>query len=249
MGTIEKNKQLARTDIDAVKKVLLRWLYLPYISRPELGGLFSNHPIIDSAVLLNNELTIVNDETIRDVRQMFTETIESRNYATILFMMVKKPYRLSFFCEVSQYLSVEDYNEILSWVYKDIEYPNYDNDVEELVNHFEIINRDLFMDEEDKQMYENLPTTFTVYRGIRTEDYYDALSWTTDIDTAKWFAQRFNHNGFVATATINKEDVYCCYTQESEVVVNPHRIQIEEILPVDQAQVATNNMQDQQMKM
>lgn len=50
------------------------------------------------------------------------------------------------------------------------------------------------MCEADYEVYKQLPDELIVYRGLGTlnADNIKALSWTLNVDRAKWFAKRFN---------------------------------------------------------
>ena len=50
-----------------------------------------------------------------------------------------------------------------------------------------------------------------------------ALSWSLDQETAEWFAPRFDENGTVYEAQIDKKHIYAyfCGRNESEVIVDP----------------------------
>lgn len=68
----------------------------------------------------------------------------------------------------------------------------------------------------------------TVYRGVtnRSTPADEAISWTLDIKVADFFAKRFNSNGSVYKAQINKKDVYDYLTgrNEKEVLLNPYEL-------------------------
>lgn len=69
-----------------------------------------------------------------------------------------------------------------------------------------------------------------VYRGSKEDEYYNALSWTTDIDVARKFAHRFTDNGTVYSTKIKKADILAYFEAEEEVVVNYKRIKDVEII-------------------
>lgn len=50
-----------------------------------------------------------------------------------------------------------------------------------------------------------------------------ALSWTLDYETADWFARRFDEDGTVYKAQIDKEHIFALFNgrDESEVVLDP----------------------------
>ena len=72
------------------------------------------------------------------------------------------------------------------------------------------------------KQYSALPKEITVYRGIRGRGRLEALSWTTDIEQAEWFAKRWDKNGKVYSAMVDKEDVLAVFASrgESELVVD-----------------------------
>jgi hypothetical protein len=52
------------------------------------------------------------------------------------------------------------------------------------------------------------------------------MSWTTDPDTAAWFAHRFGHRGEVFTTTLAKRKILAYFDDRSEreVLIDPRRI-------------------------
>lgn len=77
----------------------------------------------------------------------------------------------------------------------------------------------------------------TVYRGVK-EDDYKGLSWTTDKNTAIWFAKRFSYDVdkcYVFKGQLKKKDIIAFFDcrNESEIVCDYRKIreiQCEEIL-------------------
>lgn len=67
-----------------------------------------------------------------------------------------------------------------------------------------------------------MPEEITVYRGIRGRGSLKALSWTTDIEKAEWFAKRWDKNGKVYSVNVSKDDVLAVFSSrgESELVVD-----------------------------
>ena len=83
-------------------------------------------------------------------------------------------------------------------------------------------DKSLLMNDEERRLYLALPDELTVYRGIRGRGSLKALSWTTDIEQAEWFAKRWDKNGKVYSAKIGKNDVFAVFASrgESEVVID-----------------------------
>lgn len=81
------------------------------------------------------------------------------------------------------------------------------------------------MDEAEQAQLAELDDTVTVYRGVTTinSDNLLALSWTLDYETADWFARRFDEDGTVYKAQIDKEHIFALFNgrNESEVVLDP----------------------------
>lgn len=81
------------------------------------------------------------------------------------------------------------------------------------------------MDEAEQAQLAELDDTVTVYRGVTTinSDNLLALSWTLDYETADWFARRFDEDGTVYKAQIDKEHIFALFNgrDESEVVLDP----------------------------
>jgi len=82
-------------------------------------------------------------------------------------------------------------------------------------------------DEDMNALYDSLPETFTVYRGVSTgiDHFEDGFSWTRDMTEPMRFAtlncqSKKEIPGFI-TATIRKEAVLGLFAFEGEVVVDP----------------------------
>ena len=88
-----------------------------------------------------------------------------------------------------------------------------------------------------KGIHKQLPDELIVYRGLGTlnADNIKALSWTLNVDKAKWFAKRFNFSNAplkVYRAKIKKKYIfaYCNDRNEGEVIVDYHKLQNIELL-------------------
>ena len=81
------------------------------------------------------------------------------------------------------------------------------------------------MHEDELRQYEELDDTVTVYRGVTSHNAKNikALSWTLDREKAEWFAHRFNEDGTVYEAEIDKQHILALFNgrNESEVIVDP----------------------------
>ena len=143
-------------------------------------------------------------------------------------MLITKPYLSAFFKHIQEYLSDEDYASMLYEVWISVEYPNYDINVSksEFLKMFKRVNKSFLMDQEEQSVFDKLPETITVYRGLQRNASTEALSWTLDKNVAEWFATRFNHDGKVIEATIPKKHILAYFDRrnESEVVLDYRKI-------------------------
>ena len=88
------------------------------------------------------------------------------------------------------------------------------------------------MCKEDYENYKKLPDKFIVYRGVAVGRNphglswtLNLLSWTLNLETAQWFANRFNNDketGYIEKATVRKSDVFAYFNTrgEDEIVCN-----------------------------
>ncbi|MBR3791739.1 MAG: hypothetical protein IKK18_03470, partial [Clostridia bacterium] len=72
------------------------------------------------------------------------------------------------------------------------------------------------------------PDVITVYRGVTSYNNkkIKVLSWTIDPEVAKWFANRYQQQGQVYTATISKKHILAYFggRNEAEVIVDPSKL-------------------------
>jgi len=96
------------------------------------------------------------------------------------------------------------------------------------------------MNAKERVRLSKLSKTLKVYRGVCHEESIHGLSWTTDINTAKWFARRFARpkEGLfptLVTGSVNREDVLACFLgrNENEIVAFPEAVTIKSIKTVE----------------
>jgi hypothetical protein len=142
------------------------------------------------------------------------------------FYFISKPNRLQMFDFISHIYEIPEpeYTEILKGIWISTEFP-HQHPIPKLVALFKRAQSDLLMDEDEKSIYTNLPEVVEVYRGLPDKKAKErGLSWTTDLQKAKWFAKRFNGKECkVLKANINKKHIFL-YTDarnERECIVNP----------------------------
>jgi hypothetical protein len=92
------------------------------------------------------------------------------------------------------------------------------------------------LSENDQEFYNNLPNSFTIWRGMTLEDAWCDYSWTTDQERAIWFAKRCDGGTpGLATALVFKDDILFA-TQarhESEIAVKTNCVTVMEIKRIE----------------
>jgi hypothetical protein len=87
----------------------------------------------------------------------------------------------------------------------DFEFPHR---LENLVDLLRGAHRDVpayaFMDPADQNFFDRLPDPVTVYQGT-SGVFKSGVSWTTDKDTAEWFARRFANEAASVASGENRE--------------------------------------------
>ena len=98
----------------------------------------------------------------------------------------------------------------------------------DLVGMFSRTDKSVLMSLEERIRLSELDDTITIYRGVTPYNAKNirALSWTTDIKKAEWFANRFGQRGTVYKTQISKSKVLAYFTSrgESEIIVNPKEL-------------------------
>ena len=87
-------------------------------------------------------------------------------------------------------------------------------------------NPKYLMGQDNFKVYENLPDTFTVYRGLQENAQEDGLSWTLSKDVAEWFASRFENDGEIIERKIYKSEVIAYFNDrdEEEIVLDIKKV-------------------------
>ena len=173
---------------------------------------------------------ILDEDDFEYYKEILSEKIYDCDSVQQMFMFVDKRYKMFVFKYVREFLNEKDYAEILKDCWITEEFPSRSNNVsiEEYVEFFENVNLDYFLDDKEKETYNNLDENITIYRGVKTinGNYLRACSWTLDFEQAKWFAKRFDEiegDAIVYEITINKNEIlaYTNERSENEIIINP----------------------------
>lgn len=235
---------MKKTNLEGVKKIAKLFVDLPIECNNNKFDIIQ-HPFISNRFvpkILEPEdvgkvipfYDVYDEEDLREVRSMLKKIINATKDYQNFSIIVNKPYLLTFFKYTKDFLSNEDYSKFLSTVWTYTEYPNNDTNVStrELLSYFNKSDKNILMSKDELEAYNKLDDLIAVYRGVKPGAKVKALSWTTDKKVAKWFADRYEKNGKVYKAVIDKKDVlaYFLNRNEYEVVVNYNKLKhIEEV--------------------
>jgi len=223
-----------KTDLPRVKATA-RALLLTDIHETEFSPVIVSHPFTDSGFVaspsVDGEIGLLNitesDADQKRWREHMGKIIDRAKSAYEIYMMITKPYGLTFLKYTAQYLSREDMSQILASAWTRSEAPHQDVNVtvNQLLRMFKQADPTCLMDQDEYIQFKMLDDPVTVYRGVTSYNAKSvkALSWTLNRETAEWFAHRFGENGTVYEAQIPKSHIYAFFNgrNESEVIVDP----------------------------
>lgn len=221
------------TDIEQVKSVA-RALLMTEVYKTPYSPMVVQHPFTSSGFVATTKDGVMqllditeSEENLQAWQAFMRKQINSTDNAYEIYMMTNKPYSLTFLKYASPYLSKADFSKILADAWIRSENPNDDTNVSKskLILMFKKADPHDLMLESELQQYEELDEVVTVYRGVTSHNAKNikALSWTLDREKAEWFANRFNEDGTVYEAEIEKTHIFALFNgrNESEVVVDP----------------------------
>lgn len=222
-----------KTDLKAVQSVARSLLYTT-VHETDFSPMIVQHPFTSSAFVAikrNGEMDMFsileNKENLHKWQDFMSKQISDTENVYQIFMMVNKPYALTFLKFASESLSFEDFSKILNDAWVMSENPNCDANVskDELVKFFKVADPEHLMTQEERKRLNELDDTVTIYRGVTSynADNVYALSWTLEYEKAYWFAHRFNEDGTVYRARIDKKNILAFFNgrSEAEVIVDP----------------------------
>lgn len=201
---------------------------------PELGTCIQ-HPLYYS-VPHHEQLNEHANQSLAVKRQAVDKAREEERWAKWL-VLHERPWRFQAFCEIAELLTDAEYWELLghAWIDSENIWQNEGEWLERLLT--DRPQRELLMEEEDRQQLAELPEMITIYRGYQRPERQRAISWTLDLERAKWFAQRWlvDEKPLVAVGRIKKEHVIALINgrDESEILVRPDRVELVEVMEVD----------------
>lgn len=227
------------SNLKKVKQTAIMFLHMPI--EPEFNGLVVMHPIFESGFVpyidsdgKQKVFNILEDEENRSSTiNEYTRRINASSDVYEVYCIIRKSYRLTFLKYIKRYLSLSDFSKLLADAWVSSENPNQDVNVniKTLTSWFRQADKRELMTEDDYKVYNQLPDTITVYRGVAVGRNPSGLSWTQNLSTAEWFSNRFNtesEKGYIQKAVISKSQALAYFNtrNEDELVVNVKEINI-----------------------
>ena len=202
------------TDLEGVKNIA-KVLLMTDIHKTPLSPMIVQHPFTSSGFVSLPKDTghalidiTADSERLGAWQSAIKRQIDKTTSPYQIYLMINKPYGLSFLKFAEPYLSRKDYSEILAgaWIMCEAPHNNPDLSLQNMISMFKSADPRYLMDENEYETFQALDETVTVYRGVTpyNADNVKALSWTLDQTTAEWFAHRFDEKGTVYEAQINK---------------------------------------------
>lgn len=191
-----------------------------------------SHPFIEEGVSFNLKtgevVNLIEDEAaLKKEKAIRLKRMRNMSPLQIAFC-VSRPYRMLYLSLAFPYLSKKDRSEIMHEVWISVE--NINNNVNvspmETLKMLRKCNQKYLMGQENYEVYENLPDTFVVYRGLQENAQEDGLSWTLSKDVAEWFANRFDNEGEIIEKVIHKSEVIAYFDDrdEEEIVLDIKKV-------------------------
>ncbi len=220
------------TNVHEIRKMAKIFLHMPIKTDSKLPPeLCVYHPFLQSSIISvpsrNYFVDVLKDSDMLKEYQEYVEIEIDNGDIYHIYALVRKPYRLAFIKYCEPFLSTKDLAEMFADAWVSSENPNQDVNcsIPFLAKMFKRCDKHHLMQEDDYAVYEALPETFTIYRGVAVGRNPYGLSWTRNLKTAKWFAHRFDtkdKEGYVQAATATKSEVLAYFNTrgEDEIVYN-----------------------------
>jgi hypothetical protein len=199
---------------------------IPYLNKTSKTGFqVIQHPLVYSVPHSDAMNKMVNMRYL-DKKEGINKALLEKDFSRYVWSH-ERPFRLNAFCDIYPNLDSETYWEMLGSIWTDTENSWQAVDTWEYLWTINIPNREFCMDEKEKEIYNSFDEKIIAYRGGIQKNKH-GLSWTLDIRKAEFFANRFNQNGIVYEAIIDKENImaYFAGRNESEIVVKPKSFKI-----------------------
>ena len=188
------------------------------------------HPLVFS-VMHHPAFNFYLNQQLAAKRRLLAEAEAKGDWHSYVFLH-ERPYRADALAEIADRIDDPTYYwDLLSCVWIDSENIREMHDLWDVLLADPRPHRDEMMHDDELEALRELPDEFVVYQG-HTNTRRDGWSWTTNVDTAEWFARRFanleHDKPCVTTGTVRRSDVTAYFLRrgEYEVLVDPAHVTI-----------------------
>lgn len=229
---------IEKTNIEKIRECALRLLDEPLIFRNDRVI----HPFTSDEVFISRTKdgkpegvrSLRNKDDLEFWKNRKRRLINEADDAESILWIILKSYRLSFLVSIKDYLSIDEFSELLALTWTTVEKVD-----KSLLPLFKKCNKEKLMDKDELRAYQELPESITIFRGVSeiNKRRIKGLSWTTDYEVAKMFAGRYSgysKGGTIYQATIAKKYVYAFFMcrEESEVIIDPAKLENFEVAEI-----------------
>ena len=191
----------------------------------EEGGRFGpclRHPLVYSIMHMPQLNGIMNKQYENKLKAL-AEAVAEGEWHTVLFLH-ERPYRVGAFVANEHQFTDREYWKLLGQIWIDSENIRQNVRTWQKLLASDRGDRAEIMNAEERADLAAMPAWITVYQG-HTDKADDGWSWTTNRDTAVWFAKRFGDfedaKPMLTSGTVRRKDVlaYFARRNESEILV------------------------------
>lgn len=189
---------------------------VPYLEESDVLGQVLKHPLVFSVPYFSAGMANLQYAA----KQAALEAaIDSCDWSTIIWLH-ERPYRVNALWQHSDEIEGKVFWELASRVWIDSENIWQNDWTWRSIFRLDKEGREHFMDEEERAAFDALPDVVHAYRGYAEGVNEEGMSWTTDPDIAKFFANRFG-DGLIATGLIAKDEIFALQLGrgENELIV------------------------------
>lgn len=180
-------------------------------------GMCIRHPLVFSIPHCDAMNSFVNLQYLR--KKAAVKRARDHGEWSHYLVLHERPYRWEALQEIRRGPNANEFAKLFSWVWTDSENIWQNESIIRNIMSSPRMTKTAMMENDELLAFDNLDDPVQVYRGHQQHNRL-GLSWTTNRDTAVWFARRFNTTGYVTHGFVDKANVFAYFLgrNESEVV-------------------------------
>lgn len=209
------------TDLARIRQKTIEMLYECELDYDEVLDLLFNDFIADRYIRLKDGefRDLLKIEGYMEWAKETEERINDSDISTIFHVIIREPRVFNWVLLVKDYMSLEDFSYYYALAWQMVEHPGINNDLSYLLGLFRSADPKVMMDEEEYEVWSNLPDEVILYRGIAKSGNRQGLSWTLSKEKARWFKERYEktrERGILLMAKVPKKYCVCFFNRRNE---------------------------------